>query len=85
MAHPAGIVHRDLKPANLFLTKRADRSELVKILDFGIAKLRKIDNQPGTATGQAMGTPYYMSPEQARGDKTVDQRTDVYALGVILV
>jgi serine/threonine-protein kinase len=84
VAHPSGIIHRDLKPANLFLTKRADRTELVKILDFGIAKLRKVDDQPGTVTGQAMGTPYYMSPEQARGDKTVDQRTDVYALGVIL-
>ncbi len=84
VAHPAGIVHRDLKPANIFLTKRADRTEQVKILDFGITKLRKADDQPGTVTGQAMGTPYYMSPEQARGDKTVDQRTDVYALGVIL-
>ncbi len=84
VAHPAGIVHRDLKPANLFLTKRADRTELVKVLDFGIAKLRKTEDQAATATGQAMGTPYYMSPEQARGDKTVDERTDVYALGVIL-
>ena len=84
VAHRADIVHRDLKPANLFVTRRADRSELVKILDFGIAKLRKSDDQAATATGQAMGTPYYMSPEQARGDKTVDQRTDIYALGVIL-
>ena len=86
VAHRADIIHRDLKPANLFVTKRADRSELVKVLDFGIAKLRKNEAQSATATatGQAMGTPYYMSPEQARGDKTVDQRTDVYALGVIL-
>ena len=84
VAHQADIVHRDLKPANLFLIKRPDRSELVKILDFGIAKLRKANDQPGTVTGLTLGTPYYMSPEQARGDKNVDLRTDVYALGVIL-
>ncbi|MBI5538234.1 MAG: serine/threonine protein kinase [Deltaproteobacteria bacterium] len=83
-AHRADIVHRDLKPANLFLTKRADRTDLAKILDFGIAKLRTHAGEPGTATGLAMGTPHYMSPEQARGDKSIDHRTDIYALGVIL-
>lgn len=84
-AHAHGIVHRDLKPANLFLCQRADGSELVKILDFGIAKLR-VDGASllATDTGATMGTPYYMSPEQARGDDGIDARTDLYALGVIL-
>ena len=84
-AHSRGIVHRDLKPENLFICKRNDGSDLVKVLDFGIAKLHT--GRPGTGltqTGTTMGTPFYMSLEQARGAKEVDHRTDIYALGVIL-
>jgi serine/threonine-protein kinase len=84
-AHGRGIVHRDLKPENLFICKRNDASDLIKVLDFGIAKLHAGSAGTGlTQTGTTMGTPYYMSLEQARGAKEVDQRTDIYALGVIL-
>ena len=85
-AHAAGVVHRDLKPANLFLITREDGSLLVKIVDFGISKLLG-QHEPGeralTRTGTAVGTPNYMSPEQARGLE-VDGRTDVWALGAVL-
>jgi eukaryotic-like serine/threonine-protein kinase len=83
-AHAAGILHRDLKPDNLFVVRRADGSERVKILDFGIAKLMYSAEPLPIQTGGAIGTPFYMAPEQARGDKAVDERVDVYALGVIL-
>ena len=82
-AHSAGIVHRDLKPDNIFLV-REDDQELVKILDFGIAKTPQ--SQFGgmeTRTGVTMGTPYYMSPEQVEGKKAVDFRTDLWAMAVI--
>ncbi len=85
-AHTLGIVHRDLKPSNLFLTKRPDGSALVKVLDFGVAKL--LNNDPSkpqlTANGAVIGSPVYMSPEQLLGKKTVDARSDVWQLGVIL-
>ncbi len=82
-AHNAGIVHRDLKPENIFLVREEDAEITPKLLDFGIAKL--IGDPAGThrtRTGVPMGTPYYMSPEQCRGDK-IDHRTDIYSLGVV--
>jgi eukaryotic-like serine/threonine-protein kinase len=87
-AHTLGIVHRDLKPSNLFLTWRADGSALVKVLDFGISKAM-VNEEGGaaaslTGTQALLGSPSYMSPEQVRKPKTVDVRTDVWALGVIL-
>jgi serine/threonine protein kinase len=85
VAHAAGIIHRDLKPQNLFVCRRQDGTDLLKVLDFGVAKLQAIDElSAATRTGAVVGTIAYMSPEQARGDKVVDQRSDVYALGAIL-
>jgi endoglucanase len=82
-AHKAGIIHRDINPQNLFLGRRDDGTDLVKVLDFGIAKLAAAENAE-TQTGAILGTPAYLSPEQARGEKTVDHRTDVYGLGAVL-
>ncbi len=84
-AHEHGIIHRDLKPENVFLTEKGGRT-LVKVLDFGISKIKSADAEQVrmTRTGQLVGTPLYMSPEQARGEPDVDRRVDVYAMGVIL-
>lgn len=83
-AHRLGIVHRDLKPENVMVTKLADGKERAKVLDFGLAKLRdgKMDVTV-TRAGAIVGTPYYMSPEQIRGDP-VDARGDVYSIGAML-
>jgi serine/threonine-protein kinase len=84
-AHARGIVHRDLKPANLFLTRRADGSALVKVLDFGVSKPVSDEGSRGvTTTGRTLGSPMYMSPEQVRDARSVDTRTDVWSLGVLL-
>jgi serine/threonine protein kinase len=87
--HDAKIVHRDLKPENVMLVPEAELpgGERAKILDFGIAKLAAEVKAPGampTRTGMLMGTPTYMAPEQCRGARGVDDRADVYALGVML-
>ena len=83
--HRPAIVHRDVKPENLFICRGAYGTECLKILDFGIAKLMEsTEVEPLTRTGNLCGTPHYMSPEQVRSPKTIDQRTDVYALGVVL-
>ncbi|RMH40181.1 MAG: serine/threonine protein kinase, partial [Deltaproteobacteria bacterium] len=86
-AHAHGIVHRDLKPDNVMLTQRGSKTDIVRVLDFGIAKLRDERNDgtsiPMTQQGDLIGTPQYMAPEQIRGEQ-VDTYTDVYALGAML-
>jgi serine/threonine-protein kinase len=85
-AHELGVVHRDLKPGNIFIARERD-VEIAKVLDFGIAKLmnRTADaaGAAATQTGVVLGTPYYMSPEQVRGSRSLDQRTDLWSLAVI--
>ncbi|WP_437934282.1 serine/threonine protein kinase [Sorangium sp. So ce341] len=88
-AHEARVVHRDIKPANLFLARRGDGEIVVKILDFGIAKFKPEPSQGGPTTGLTrsggiLGSPLYMSPEQARGLSDIDDRTDIWSLGMVL-
>ena len=91
-AHEKGIVHRDIKPENVFLTERVGCPPVAKLLDFGVSKMLSPppqavigadDDMDLTRTGMVMGTPYYMSPEQARGDRNLDTRVDLYACGVL--
>ena len=84
--HGKGIMHRDLKPENVFVTNVKGHGLVVKLLDFGISKVMKAgpESMRLTKTGSMVGTPYYMSPEQVRGNKDIDLRTDIYACGVML-
>jgi serine/threonine-protein kinase len=84
VAHRAHIVHRDMKPANLFIVTKDGEPDFVKIVDFGISKIRQPDQIELTNVGSALGTPLYMSPEQARNPKDVDPRSDLYAVAAIL-
>jgi serine/threonine protein kinase len=88
-AHAAGVVHRDLKPDNIFLAEEGDGTLSVKVLDFGIAKVLATETDAAatgglTGTGAMLGTPYYMAPEQIFGERDIDHRADIWALGVIL-
>ena len=88
-AHESGIVHRDIKPANLFLHDGEQGEVVMKILDFGIAKvlmdvMQRSEEGGLTRTGSMLGSPHYMSPEQAQGLRTIDQRSDIWSLGVVL-
>ena len=88
-AHERGILHRDIKPENVYLAERPGYPAIAKLLDFGVSKVvvssgEWDDDTDLTKTGMVMGTPYYMSPEQARGDRNLDGRVDIYACGVLL-
>ena len=85
-AHAKGIVHRDLKPENIYLIERNGDTCFAKVLDFGISKIAdgQAENRSLTQTGTALGTPYYMAPEQCQGKKDIDPRADINSLGVIL-
>jgi serine/threonine protein kinase len=86
-AHGAGIIHRDLKPQNLFVTKRLNGTPLVKVLDFGIAKAvgpTALGQMALTDSATIIGSPLYMAPEQMRAERTIDARTDIWSIGVVL-
>ena len=86
-AHEAGVVHRDIKPANMFLAERDQSEILLKLLDFGIAKITDEASPHAivtTKTGALLGSPAYMSPEQARGNRSVGPATDIWSLGIVI-
>lgn len=84
-AHALGILHRDLKPENIFLCKGGPPEKSVRVLDFGLAKLPELTTRSAgiTNTGQLLGTPYYMAPEQVFGEKDIDGRADIWSLGIV--
>jgi eukaryotic-like serine/threonine-protein kinase len=82
--HAAGIVHRDLKPENIFLIERDGEPDFVKVLDFGVCRFEERDGVSLTASGDMIGTPLFMAPEQVENQASIDHRTDVYALGALL-
>ncbi|MGZ5967341.1 MAG: serine/threonine-protein kinase [Polyangiales bacterium] len=83
-AHERGVVHRDIKPENIFLSDAGGGEIFVKVLDFGIAKTFDPSSLGATKTGSVLGTPYYMSPEQVLGSKSIDHRTDLWSVGVVV-
>ncbi len=83
-AHTHGVIHRDLKPENIYVVPAGRRGEAVKILDFGISQVQTAQERKLTMTGSVLGTPHYMSPEQAMGENQLDHRADIYAAGVVL-
>jgi serine/threonine-protein kinase len=83
VAHALGIIHRDMKPSNCFVVRHEGQPDFVKILDFGISKVAQPGSASLTQTNSALGTPLYMSPEQARSPRDVDTRSDIYSVGVI--
>ncbi|HEY8088075.1 MAG TPA: serine/threonine-protein kinase [Polyangiaceae bacterium] len=84
VAHDAEVTHRDVKPGNVFIVQQPGGGERVKLIDFGIAGMRRAGEQKLTFTGTLLGTPEYMSPEQLMADRNLDSRSDIYALGVTL-
>ncbi|MBN8550197.1 MAG: protein kinase [Deltaproteobacteria bacterium] len=85
-AHNFGIIHRDIKPENIMVQKNENNENVVKILDFGVAKLKEgiITDSGSTLKGTSIGTPFYMSPEQAAGESDLDYRADIYSVGIML-
>jgi serine/threonine-protein kinase len=83
-AHSAGLIHRDLKPSNVFAARRGGMDDVAKLLDFGLVRPTQTAGDPHLSReGQILGTPLYMSPEQAMGGRELDERSDIYSLGAV--